>query len=129
MPEVHKYIGFGVVTLFFLLWFWPATAWVYGKVRRAHGEPGTWYWGLVSVCQVILGIQVVLGVILLGIHGIHAKPILHYFYGSVFPIAVLVGAHFFARSMERDQWVPFAWGGFICFGLVLRALFTGLGIG
>ena len=31
--------------------------------------------------------------------------------------------------LERDQWVPFAWGGFICFGLVLRALFTGLGIG
>ena len=46
----------------------------------------------------------------------------------LFPVA-LVGAHFFARSMERDQWVPFAWGGFICFGLVLRALFTGLGIG
>jgi len=78
---------------------------------------------------VILAIQIVLGVILLAIHGIHARPILHYFYGSVFPIAVLVGAHFFARSMERDQWVPFAWGGFICFGLVLRALFTGLGIG
>ena len=129
MPEVHKFVGYGVVTLFFLLWFWPGTAWVLGKIRRAHGEPGGWYWGLVSLCQVILAIQIVLGVILLAIHGIHARPILHYFYGSVFPIAVLVGAHFFARSMERDQWVPFAWGGFICFGLVLRALFTGLGIG
>ena len=129
MPEVHKFVGYGVVTLFFLLWFWPATAWVLGKVRRAQGEPGRWYWGLVGTCQVILAIQIVLGVILLAIHGIHARPVLHYLYGSVFPIAVLGGAHFFARSMERDQWVAFAWGGFICFGLVLRALFTGLGIG
>jgi len=129
VPEVHKVVGFIVVGLFFLLWFWPGTAWALGKIRRMHGEPGRWYWGLVATCQVILGIQVVLGVILLAIHGIHAKPILHYLYGSVFPIAVLAGAHFFARSLERDQWVPFAWGGFICFGLVLRALFTGLGIG
>ena len=129
MPEVHKAVGYAVVSLFFLLWFWPGTAWLLGKVRRAHGEPGRWYWGLVGTCQVILAIQIVLGVILLAIHGIHARPVLHYMYGSVFPIAVLGGAHFFARSMERDQWVPFAWGGFICFGLLLRALFTGLGIG
>ena len=129
MPEVHKFVGYVVVTLFGLLWFWPATAWILGRIRRARGEPGRWYWGLVGSCQVILAIQIVLGVILLAIHGIHARPVLHYLYGSVFPIVVLVGAHFFARSMERDEWVPFAWGGFICFGLVLRALFTGLGIG
>jgi hypothetical protein len=129
VPEVHKYVGFAVVTLFGLLWFWPLTAWIIGKIRRVHGEPGSGYWGLVATCQVILAIQIVLGVILLAIHGIDAKPVLHYLYGSVFPIIVLGGAHFFARSMERDQWVPFAWGGFICFGLVLRALFTGLGIG
>jgi hypothetical protein len=129
VPEVHEVVGYAVVSLFFLLWFWPATAWLLGKLARGHGEPGRWYWGLVGTCQVILAIQIVLGVVLLAIHGIHARPVLHYFYGSVFPIAVLGGAHFFARSMERDQWVPFAWGGFICFGLVLRALFTGLGIG
>src|SRR5207249_6983034 len=102
VPEVHKFVGYVVVTLFGLLWFWPGTAWLLGKVRRAHGEPGRWYWGLVGTCQVILAIQIVLGVILLAIHGIHARPVLHYLYGSVFPIAVLGGAHFFARSMERD---------------------------
>ena len=26
-------------------------------------------------------------------------------------------------------WVPFAWAAFICFGLTLRGLMTGLGIG
>ena len=129
MSTVHKFIGYGVVAMFGLLWFWPGTAWVLGKIRRAHGEPGRGYWGLVAVAQVVLAIQVVIGLILLGIHGIDAKPVLHYLYGSLFPIIVLVGAHLFARGLERDQWVPFAWGGFICFGLVLRALFTGLGIG
>ena len=129
MPEVHKVVGFGVVALFFLLWFWPLTAWILGKIRRVHGEPGSGYWPLVATCQIILGVQIVLGIVLIAIHGIHAKPVLHYLYGSVFPIAVLGGAHFFARSMERDQWVPFAWAGFIAFGLVLRALMTGLGIG
>ena len=129
MPEVHKYIGYAVVVVFGLLWFWPTTAWLLGKARRVRGEPGRWYWGLVAVVQVTLAVQIVGGLILLAIHGIHAKPILHYLYGSVFPIIVLVVAHVFARSMERDQWVPFAWGGFVCWGLVLRALFTGLGIG
>src|SRR5205807_3414133 len=80
VPEVHKYIGFGVVTLFGLLWFWPATAWLLGKARRVHGEPGRWYWGLVAACQVILAIQIVIGVALLAIHGVHAKPVLHYLY-------------------------------------------------
>jgi hypothetical protein len=129
VPQVHEVIGYAVVTMFYLLWFWPGTAWLMGKIRRAHGEPGRWYWSLVAVVQVVLAIQIVIGLILLGIHGVDSMPILHYLYGSLFPIIVLVGAHMFARGMERDQWVPFAWGGFICFGLVLRALFTGLGIG
>ena len=129
MPEVHKYIGYTVVVMFGLLWFWPATAWVLGKIRRVHGEPGRWYWGLVAVVQVTLVIQIGVGLTLMALHGIDAQPILHYLYGSLFPVIVLVAAHMFARGMQRDQWVPFAWGGFICWGLVLRALFTGLGIG
>jgi hypothetical protein len=55
--------------------------------------------------------------------------VLHYLYGSVFPITVLVITHVFARDLERDQHVPFAWASLICLGLTLRALFTGLGIG
>jgi hypothetical protein len=42
---------------------------------------------------------------------------------------VLVVAHVVARGMEREPWIPFAWAGFFCFGLTLRALMTGLGIG
>jgi hypothetical protein len=53
---------------------------------------------------------------------------------------VLVIAHVVARETRRmapsartgrtmAPWVPFAWASFICFGLTLRGLMTGLGIG
>ena len=129
MPEVHKYIGFAIVSIFGLLWFVPAVGWLVGKVIRRDLQPGRWFWPVLAVIQITLGIQVVIGLVLLGIHGVSAEPVLHYLYGSLFPIIVLVTAHVVARALERDFWVPFAWGAFFCFGLTLRALFTGLGIG
>jgi hypothetical protein len=122
--EAHKYIGYAIVGAFGVLFLW-------GGIARLlkRRDPGGPYWWLLAAVQVVLGIQVIVGIILLAIHGISAKPVLHYLYGSLFPIIVLVIAHFFARDMERDQYVPFAVAGFICFGLTLRALFTGLGIG
>ena len=129
MPEVHKYIGYVIVSAFGLLWFGPAVGWVIGKVVRRHVEPGRWFYPLLAALQVTLAVQIVVGLILLAVHGIGARPVLHYLYGSLFPIIVLVVAHVVARNLERDQWVAFAWAGFFCFGLTLRALFTGLGIG
>ena len=109
-----------------------------GLVPRADGvglgakllkrqDPGTWYWRLLAAVQVVIGLQLVAGIVLLAIYGWHARPLLHYFYGAVFPILILVVAHVVARGMERDRWVPFAWAGFFCFGLTLRALQTGCG--
>ena len=53
---------------------------------------------------------------------------LHYAYG-IFPIVALAVAHVFARrpDFRERPWIPFAWVAFICFGLTLRALMTGLG--
>jgi hypothetical protein len=129
MPEVHKYIGYAVVSALGLLWLWPLVTWLVGKAMRRRMEPGRGFWPFLAVIQVTLAIQVVAGLILLGTHGVSAEPVLHYLYGSLFPIIVLVVAHVVARKLERDQWVPFAYAGFFCFGLTLRALFTGLGIG
>jgi hypothetical protein len=50
---------------------------------------------------------------------------------------ILVIAHTLARDLQKTQpgakpiqpWVPFAFAAFICFGLTLRGLMTGLGIG
>ena len=50
---------------------------------------------------------------------------------------ILVIAHTLARDLQKTQsgakpiqpWVPFAFAAFICFGLTIRGLMTGLGIG
>ncbi len=55
---------------------------------------------------------------------------LHYVYGGLFPLALLVLGHRYARS-ERFKEIPWALFGivaFVCFGLTFRALQTGLGI-
>ncbi|MFL5797453.1 MAG: hypothetical protein ACJ77A_05900 [Actinomycetota bacterium] len=120
---VHRVLGFAVVGGFGLLMVWGFGA------RIAKRDPGAWFWRLLGAEQVVLGVQIVAGIVLLSIKGFHARPVLHYLYGSVFPVTVLVIAHVFARDLERDQHVPFAVAAFFCFGLTLRALFTGLGIG
>ena len=59
--------------------------------------------------------------------GRRAESILHYAYG-IFPIVALGAAHVFARrpDFRERPWIPFAWVAFICFGLTLRAVMTGL---
>ena len=123
MDGLHRVLGFAVVGGFALLMVWGFGA------RLAKRDPGAWFWRLLAAEQVVLGLQVIAGIVLLAIDGFDAKPVLHYLYGSVFPITVLVITHVFARDLERDQYFPFAIAGLICFGLTLRALMTGLGIG
>jgi hypothetical protein len=123
VPVVHEVIGYGVVAAFGVLFLAGGVFWLRKR------EPGDWFWRLLAVVQVVLGVQIVVGLILLAIYGFDARPKLHYLYGSVFPVVVLVIGHVMARDMERDQWKVFAVAGFICFGLTLRALMTGLGIG
>jgi hypothetical protein len=123
VPVVHKVIGFAIVGAFGVFMLWGFGAWI---LKR---DPGRWFWHLLAALQVTIGLQIVAGLVLVAIHGIRAQSVLHYAYGSVFPITVLVIAHVMARDMERDQWKVFAVAGFICFGLTLRALMTGLGIG
>jgi hypothetical protein len=68
------------------------------------------------------------GVILLLIGG--RATILHIVYGAVFPALVLGVAHVLAReAFAHRPWAPFAMASFFCFGLTLRALMTGLGVG
>jgi Na+-driven multidrug efflux pump len=108
-----------ILLALFVLFGWGIAS----RIRR-H-EPGESFWRLVAVVQVTLGIQVIAGLILLALG--HTRPLLHYGYGSVFPVVVLVIAHILARELERDQYLVFAIAAFICFGLTLRALETGCG--
>jgi len=121
VSELHKWIGFAVVGGFAVLFLWGIGAKLFKR------GPGDWFWRWLVLVQVLVGVQTIVGIVLF-LSGERAPTLLHYAYG-LFPIIVLVVAHVVARGMEREPWIPFAWAGFFCFGLTLRALMTGLGIG
>lgn len=122
LRSVHLVIGWFIVGSFGLLSLWGLATWI---IRRG---PGRVFWWLVAAAQVALIVQLVGGVVLLLLGG--RRPILHYAYGVVFPTMLLLGAHWAAREVVPDRpWTAFAVASFIVFGLTLRALTTGLGIG
>ena len=123
MVTVHKYIGYVIVGGWGLFFLWGL---VFFVMKR---EPGQWFWRLLAVLQAVLIVQLAAGLTLLGL-GHRLPSALHFFYGSVFPVIVLVIAHVMARGLEdkSDAWKVFAAAGFFLFGLTLRALTTGLGL-
>ena len=119
MIEVHKYVGFFVVALFTVGWVWGLGAWI------ARRDPGERFWVWVTVAQVVVGLQALIGVVVY-LRGYRAPTLLHYAYG-VFPIVAFAVAHLVARrpDFRERPWVVFGWVAFICFGLTLRAVMTG----
>jgi hypothetical protein len=122
MAEVHRYIGWVIVSAFGVMFLWGLVSFI---VKR---EPNQWWWRLLAVLQVILILQLAAGLTLLALG--HGLGLLHYAYGALFPAIVLVGAHVIARGLddEEDAWKVFAVASFFLFGLTLRALTTGLGL-
>jgi hypothetical protein len=103
-----------------LLWLLGLGIWV---LRR---QPPRAFWWIVAFVQAGVLLQAVAGVVLLFLGG--RAPALHYVYGVMFPVLVLLVAHVLARdAFAHRPWVPFALAAFFSFGLTLRALMTGLG--
>ncbi len=135
MSQVHEVVGFGVVAVFTVGWVWGLGAWI---SKRGPGEK---YWVWLAVAQIVAGLQAMLGITLFLLGKRVDVPgalggVLHYVYGLL-PILLFVFAHVIARAGNASMlgfdakkriapWVPFAWVSFICFGLTLRALMTGL---
>jgi hypothetical protein len=121
--RVHAVVGYAVVGGWLAFFLWGVGSFL------AKREPNPWYWRLLAVLQVSLGIQLVAGLVLLAL-GHRADTLLHYLYGVVFPVVVLVIAHVVAGGLdqEEDTWKVFAIASFFVFGLTLRALTTGLGL-
>ena len=129
MSSIHTVVGFAVVSIFAIGWLWPLGTLV---IRRRPGEA---YWIWLTVAQVAAGVQALLGLILL-VMGRRPSDWLHLVYGFG-PILILVIAHALAREGQKVKpgaepippYLGFGFGAFICFGLSLRALMTGLGLG
>jgi hypothetical protein len=135
VSQVHEVVGFAVVAVFTVGWVWGLGAWI---SKRGPGEA---YWVWLTIAQIVAGLQAILGITLLvlgkrvDVQGA-LGGVLHYVYGLL-PILLFVFAHVIARAGNASMlgfdakkriapWVPFAWASFICFGLTLRALMTGL---
>ena len=125
MSVFHRYIGFSVPALFAVLLLWTIVSLIRNK------PPHGWYWNVLGVVQVVIGIQVIVGAVLFAA-GLRPNPNgpvwLHYVYGGLFPAAILVAAHRFARRFEDIPWIVFGAASLVNFGLTFRALQTGLGI-
>jgi energy-coupling factor transporter transmembrane protein EcfT len=122
--DLHRYIAYSVPTGWALLALTSLVTYVFNR------DPGEWYWRLLAVLQVILGIQIIVGGTLF-LTGHRAPgisfPGSHYVYGSLFPLIVLFFAHRYARRQTRVAVAIFGVAAFLCFGLTMRALQTGLG--
>lgn len=116
-------MGAAIVAAYALMFLWGLCAWV---LRRGVAAP---FWWLLTFVQVSLFLQLIGGVVLFALGG---RPNwLHYAYGIVFPVGLLVAAHRLAREPRfvARPWAPFAISSFFAFGLTLRALMTGWGVG
>jgi hypothetical protein len=121
MAQFHKIEGELIVGGWLLLFLWGLVLFV---LKR---DANRFYWGLLTLLQVLLGLQLIAGIVLLAMGD--RRPLLHYFYGAVFPAVVLVVCHTLSRGLQKPPYhIFFTWGAFFIFGLTARALMTGLGI-
>lgn len=125
MNALHTYVAYAIPAGFGLL----VVASIYTYLRDR--EPAGWYWNLLAVLQVVLGIQLLVGLYLFIAGGrpqSNGPSWLHYIYGAAFPLLVLAIAHTQARKRAGAEILFFGVAAFLCTFSTLRALQTGLGI-
>jgi hypothetical protein len=123
VSELHRYAGYLVVGIFSIGWLFGFVLWI---TRR---QAGTWFWRWLVAAQVLAMVEALVGVVLI-LMGREVTTWLHYVYGFG-PIVIFVIGHLLAREEQfrARPWIPFAFAAFISWGLSLRALTTGLGLG
>lgn len=131
LTGLHGYlIGYAVVGSWVVVGVWALV------LRLARRQEAPVFWRAVSVAQVLLGVQLLFGIVLLLLGrrpgpAQHPMPgmtlLFHLLYGLGFPLVVLVVAHAWARARRYDPFTVFAVAGLVNFGLTLRALQVGIG--
>ena len=124
----HFWIGFALVSVWAVI-----SGWSFALRLLPYDETPT-FWRIVSVAQVLLVIQLVIGLVLLILGG---RPgdgsmfiyVFHPLYGIVFPLLTLFFAHKWAREGRYHPHAVFGVAGLVVFGLTARAMMVGLGIG
>lgn len=124
----HFWVGFVLVSI------WPIIAGWSVALRLLGFDETPTFWRVVSIAQILLVIQLTVGVILMLLGG---RPgdgswfiyFFHPLYGFVFPLVTLFFAHKWAREGRYHPHAAFAVAGLVIFGLSARAMMVGLGMG
>lgn len=127
MSLIHRIFGFTVVGMLAAILLFGLVL----KIMRREEAPAG-FWALQHWTENILLVQAGIGIVmfLMGRRVIGGDLVwLHYFYGSLFPVIAVVGGRIAGLRRERQEYVGPTWGAFFAFGLTMRALMTGLGIG
>jgi hypothetical protein len=118
--DLHRIQGIAIVAGWGLLFLFGLGLFI---TKR---DAGRLYWGLLVVLQLLLGLQLIAGLIQLALGG--QPETLHWVYGAVLPGGVLVVCHVLTRGLIRPPYhLFFTWAALLVFGLTGRALMTGFG--
>jgi hypothetical protein len=137
VASVHGYLlGFLVIGSWAVIAFWALA------LRFTRYEDTPTFWRAVSVAQVLLGVQLLVGLVLVAWWLLGNGPApgansgggwfnstFHLLYGIVFPFVVLLAGHHYARSGQHNPHTVFAVVGLVIFGLTARAFAVGAGTG
>lgn len=127
----------GYVVGFLLIGSWPVIGFWALALRFTRYEETPTFWRVVSVAQLLLALQFVVGLILLVLYALGGTGLpgdgsawdvtWHMLYGAVFPLIVLTVAHRGAREGRFNPHAAFAVVGLVNFGLAARAWMVGVG--
>lgn len=127
LTAVHGYaVGFLVVGAWATVCFWSLAL----RFTR-YAETPT-FWKAVSAAQILLALQLLIGLVLLviggrpGPGGSGVDLAFHLAYGLVFPLVALVVGHRVARDGRYNPHSVFALVGLVIFGLTARAWMVGV---
>ena len=124
LAVLHSWIGYVIVGSWAVI-----AGWGLALSFLDYEETPT-FWRVVSLAQVLLGIQLLAGVVLLAMGRLPAgddwfNNIFHVLYGFAFPVIVLLFAHRWSRAGRVDPHLAFSVTGLVVFGLTARAWMTG----
>ena len=129
VTRFHGYVlGYAVIGVWIVVLLWALA------LRLGRREEAPLFWRFVSVAQVLLVLQVVVGIVLLAV-GRRPGPtgndgfgtlLFHLSYGVFSPGVVLVVAHRLASRGRVNAYTAFAVVGLVNFGLLFRAYQVGI---
>lgn len=125
LTPVHTYLGVAIIASWLVVCLWALA------LRIARRDEAPLFWRAVSVAQVLLAVQLVLGVTLFVIgrrpgDGTLFTNVFHTLYGFGFPALVLFFSHKWAREGRRHPFAMFSFAGLVIFALALRGYMVGL---